>query len=122
MTWRTGWLAWILCLSLGLLDCARSADLEPAFDLALAADMLTTLDIRHHSGMYETNPVLGRHPSDAKVLAYFSACAGIHYVITDQMFKHNMPMPIINAWQVLTIGVETGYATRNYSIGLRMRF
>jgi hypothetical protein len=34
-----------------------------------AADIDQTLKIRHTPGMYELNPMLGRHPSEARVLA-----------------------------------------------------
>lgn len=57
-----------------------------AAEASLAVDMLQTLDIKRHPdrtfqyygttlvqpGMTETNPILGEHPSDAKVCAYFA--------------------------------------------------
>lgn len=38
----------------------------------LIADCLQTLDIKNHPNLHEKNKILGKHPSDAKVIIYFS--------------------------------------------------
>lgn len=43
----------------------------------LVLDCLQTLDIKNHPGVYEKNVILGRHPSDAKIMVYFSAWIAI---------------------------------------------
>lgn len=49
----------------------------------LAADMAQTLQIKNNPMMYEKNVVLGDHPSDTKVVAYFVGVALAHtYVAT----------------------------------------
>lgn len=40
-----------------------------------------TLDIEHHPNLYETNIILGRHPSRAKINAFFSAGVIIQPII-----------------------------------------
>jgi hypothetical protein len=96
--------------------------LEFVFDAALMADMMTTADIKNHPGLYETNPILGLHPSDAKIAAYGLTMAGLHAAITYEMVSNDVPRAIINAWELVSIGVEAGYVARNYRLGLRVRF
>lgn len=58
---------------------AHAADfptkLEIAYQVVAAVDALQTLDLRY-SNCHEANPLLGAHPSDAKVLAFFAAGGG----------------------------------------------
>jgi hypothetical protein len=95
---------------------------EWVFDAALAADMLTTLDIKDHPKIQEENPILGPRPSDGKVLAYFAAGAALHWMLTRELLNGNVPQPLITAWELTSIGVEAGFAGHNYSIGLRAKF
>jgi hypothetical protein len=117
--------------------------LEFVFDAALMADIMTTADIKNHpqqcspamaningtgqqsvcsGGLVETNPILGAHPSDAKIAAYGLTMAGLHAAITYEMVSNDVPRAIINAWELVSIGVEAGYVARNYRLGLRVRF
>jgi hypothetical protein len=108
---------------LALSQCARSDDfttLEIAYDVAATADMLTTLDIKKHPALMETNPIMGQHPSDAKVLTYFAATDILHAMVTHELVQGNAPSVLIKAWEYVSIGVETGFAAHNYSIGLRV--
>jgi hypothetical protein len=94
--------------------------LEYVFDAALAADMLTTLDIKNHPGkIEETNAILGKHPSDAKVITYGLACGAVHALITREMVNGHVPSVIVNVWEALSIGVEARAAGNNYRLGLR---
>jgi hypothetical protein len=70
-----------------------------AAETSLAIDMMQTLDIRHHPtygpeyagpttppyNLHEINPILGAHPSDAKIVVYFAATslltAGSYYAL-----------------------------------------
>jgi hypothetical protein len=109
-----------------LIAGAAHADDFPAtellFDVALAADMATTADIKNHPGIHETNPILGAHPSDGKIAAY-GACAGlIHAAITYEMVEHHAPGFIVQAWEFLGTAVEVGYAEHNRRLGLKLRF
>jgi hypothetical protein len=96
--------------------------LECVFDVALMADMMTTADIKNHPGLYETNPILGLHPSDAKIAAYGLTMAGLHAAITYEMVSNDVPRGIITAWELVSIGVEAGYVVHNYRLGLRIKF
>jgi hypothetical protein len=95
--------------------------LEWVFDAALAADMLTTNDIKG-SGLVETNPILGQHPSTGKIVAYGGAVAALHAAVTYEMVSQGVPHAIITGWEAVSIGVETGYVVHNYSLGLRFKF
>lgn len=96
--------------------------LEYAFFAAETADMLTTLDIKNHPDLYEQNPIMGRHPSDAKVIGWCVSAALMHSAITHEMVVHGVRPSFINAWEYVSIGVETGFAVHNLSVGLRFTF
>jgi hypothetical protein len=95
--------------------------LEYVFDAALMADMMTTADIKN-TNLVETNPILGAHPSDAKIAAYGLGAAALHAAITYEMVSNDVPRGIITAWELVSIGVETGYVAHNYKLGLRIKF
>lgn len=95
--------------------------LELAFDAAEFADMSTTLDIKNHPGMYEQNPLLGQHPSDARIIGSCTVAAGIHALITREMVIHGWNPKVVATWEVLSIGVEGGMAAHNFHIGLRFK-
>jgi hypothetical protein len=100
---------------------AHASTLEWAFDASLAADMLTTADIRNHPDQHEMNPVLGRYPSDARIAVYGATAAGLHYLVTRALEGANAPPGLVTAWELLSIGVEVGWVAHNYSLGLRVR-
>lgn len=89
---------------------------------AAALDMFTTLDIKHHPNLEESNFVLGKHPSDAKIVGWFVLTDLLHSAITYELVDNDVPRPIVKTWEYLTIGVELGYAVHNYRLGLRFSF
>ena len=95
---------------------------EWVYQGAAFADMLTTLDISRHPNLVEENPLMGQHPSDGKVLGYFAATGVLHYLVTRELVRENVPAPIVQTWEALGIGLEVGMVAHNYSIGLRARF
>jgi hypothetical protein len=95
---------------------------EYVYFAAASLDMLTTLDIKHHPELHETNFILGEHPSDAKVIGWFILTDALHAGITYELVDNDVPKPIIKAWEYISIGVETGYAVHNYKLGLRFSF
>lgn len=95
---------------------------EYVFFGASTLDMLTTLDIKNHPKIHETNFLLGEHPSDGKILGYFVGMDLLHAAITYELVDQNVPKPIVKAWEYVTIGVETGYAVHNLHLGLRFSF
>jgi len=77
-----------------------------------------TLDIADKPDQYyETNPILGEHPSKGDVNKWFMGCIGIDLLIT-----HIMPSKYRNYWLGLNILISGYYIENNYSIGLRMNY
>jgi len=101
-----------------LASSAHADPLETAFDVAWTADMLQTLDIRHHSAtLHETNLILGRRPSQGAIVVYFAAGALVHYEVS-----RLLPVKLRRPWQCVTIGYEVGQVAVNYHLGLRFAF
>jgi len=96
--------------------------LEYVFYAAEAADMLTTLDIKNHPNLQEENPLLGHHPSDATIVGATTITALIHSSITYLMVDHDVNPKVIRAWEILSIGTESGFALHNWKMGLRFKF
>ena len=90
------------------------------------ADTLQTLDIKNHKGMYETNPILGKHPSDANVIGYFIGTFAIHtgvsYYLPDLLFEPKTASLFRKGIITLSIGVESAVIYNNYQIGVRIKF
>ena len=61
-------------------------------------DTLQTLSIRKNSGYEETNPILGKNPSDFKVISYFIgtfvAHTAIAYYVPDMIFSDPVKAPV----------------------------
>lgn len=119
----------LLCMTL-VFQSAHANDLttdvaiytaEAAYQGLALVDMGTTLDIRKHPGFSETNPILGRHPSDGKVIGYFAACGISHAVITHSLVNAGWTKTAA-AWEAASIGMELNFVDHNYTIGLKARF
>src|SRR6266851_1614507 len=80
-------------------------------------DMLQTLDIKRHPGSYEMNPILGSHPSDARVLTYFATSAVIKTAAW-----YALPRGWRNIVPVLNLAVEIPLIAHNANVGLEIRF
>lgn len=115
----------VAAVALALAAPARAAPLdlprlEWVYDAASTADMLTTLDICKRPGMYETNHVLGRHPSDARIVGYFLATDVLHAAATTLLER--VAPRLVPIWEASGIALEAGYAAHNLHIGLSFRF
>jgi hypothetical protein len=88
--------------------------LEVSYQAVALADMAQTLDLRHMPGEWETNPILGSHPSDAKVMGYFALTGAFHALVAGAL-----PPREARVWEYITIGLEVGCVARNYSLGVR---
>ena len=97
----------------------QDVELEVTWEVLHAVDWGTTLDItrRYDEGYYESNPILGRHPSAGTVNVYMGAWALLHPVIT-----HYLPGKYRPYWQLITIGVSGGAAASNINLGLNVKF
>jgi|WetSurMetagenome_2_1015567.scaffolds.fasta_scaffold237660_3 hypothetical protein len=91
-------------------------------DTVLQVAVFTTLFLDcnqtyYRHGYKETNPLLGKYPSNKEVNIYFISCALLHTGIA-----YALPNPYRNAWQLLTIGFESSVVYNNYRIGIKFEF
>lgn len=121
----------VIALVLGGFD-ARASDTLPTleefvFQGAHIADLQQTLDIKHHRNYSESENVMdggwiiGCHPRDSRIYAYFGGEAVLHLAITG-VLVHYAPRWTIQVWELVTIGVEGETIAHNAKIGLKIRF
>jgi len=72
---------------------------------------------RNPDKWYETNALLGRHPSTDKVDLYFLLTWVGHYLVADNLSPRNRKL-----FQNVTILLEAGYVTHNLSLGVNIKF
>ncbi len=118
---------WTVLVALALAATSARAEWEPpttaetTFLIVAQAssvlDMLQTLDIKRHPGEYERNPIIGEHPSDARVLTYF-AVSGV--IKTAAWYL--LPRGWRNIVPVVNLAVELPLIAHNANIGLEIRF
>jgi hypothetical protein len=100
-------------------DLAKQA----AFLALLAADYGQTRSIRNfcdgriNCTVHETNPLLGKYPSDARARNYFIGAALAHVAIT-----HFISPEHRSAWLNGSIAFEAIVVARNARLGLRIKF
>jgi len=91
---------------------------EAAYLTLHAADWLQTRQIARGVGdRYETNVILGDHPSIEKVDTYFALTALAHVGIA-----YMMPSDLRSYFQYFTIIVESDYVTHNLNAGIKIKF
>jgi hypothetical protein len=73
--------------------------------------------VAHPDKYYETNSLLGKHPSDSQVNAYFPIYFGVKLGIAIAL-----PNPYRMWWQLLMLGNDTYYVAHNASIGIGLMF
>jgi hypothetical protein len=66
---------------------------------------------------YETNPILGRHPSQGRVNLYFAST-----LIGQAAIAYILPKEWRRTWQIAWIGIEASYVYKNYKVGIGVRF
>jgi len=97
---------------------ASNTAMEVGYNVAAFIDMRTTMDIREHSDIEEVGPiasaVLGRNPEPLPTAAYFLTTSALHYGVS-----RSLPPGWREGWQMVTIGVEAGYALNNVRLGLK---
>lgn len=79
----------------------------------LLIDCRQTLRIKYHPNMWEINPFLGEHPTDAFIICYFIFCAV--FFTASMIF---LPFGYAIAWGVAWLIVEAGVVWHNYNKGL----
>jgi hypothetical protein len=80
-------------------------------------DWAQTREIARNPSYYEQNMMLGKHPSVREVDRYFAAMALAHIGVA-----YLLPAEWRRPFQYVTIGVELGWVSHNFSIGLRAKF
>ena len=121
---------WIVVISVSLfltftgLAVSYSADKWTTEDIMLevtalglkAIDWRQTRTIAKHPNLYwETNPILGEHPSIEAINRYFITTALGHVFIT-----HLLPQKYRKYWQLLWIGISANCVYHNYRIGIKI--
>jgi hypothetical protein len=90
---------------------------EIAFDITLVLDAAQTIDLKNRPAQYEKNPLLGKHPSEKKVIAYFATMGWAHYELTKAM-----PNEYRKAWQYGWIAAEIFTIIQNKRVGASFSF
>jgi hypothetical protein len=119
----------VIVIALILTSCTGCASLpyeqrteEGVYQALHLADMMQSLDIKNHPGHHEANPILGPHPNDGQVLAYFAAEAGLHYAVTKALYDGDAPMWAQRLWQGAWIYWEADNVYTNNQHGIRFTF
>ena len=91
--------------------------LQAAYTTTLIADWSQTLGIAEKPGGWEANPILGKHPSRAKINVYFTLSVASGYWLADQLTP-----PWRRVWQVTVILFQVFIVQRNIELGYKFRF
>jgi hypothetical protein len=79
-----------------------------------------TLYISKHkssTSYYETNPIIGSHPSHDAVNLYFAGTLAGHAIVS-----YLLPKGYRRVWQCITIVIEAKTTVHNYNMGIKMEF
>lgn len=90
---------------------------QAAVTVLFAIDYSQTMDIKNHRDLEEKNPLLGKHPGDAKVRNYFIGAALTHAAVT-----YMLPTEYRKWWLDGTIVLELAVVGNNKRIGLSSKF
>ena len=87
------------------------------FNVLQGIDMLQTLEIANNDAYYETNPILGKHPSEAEVVTYFIARGFAHYQATRMI-----PQRYRNLFHGYNVFYNYNVIRDNHQLGIRIDF
>ena len=87
------------------------------FNVLQGIDMLQTLEIANNDAYYETNPILGKHPSEAEVVTYFIARGLVHYQATRMI-----PQRYRNLFHGYNVVYNYNVIRDNHQLGIRIDF
>lgn len=91
---------------------------EVAYQTLHAVDTAQTLNIRHTAGHVETNPILGKRPKDAEVIAYMAAESAAHLLVSTALVDRGAPMWLQRLWHYVSIGYNGRIVISNARQGL----
>lgn len=83
-----------------------------------ATDWVTTRNMtkRYNENYYEHNPLLGSHPTTAKVNQYFAITVPVMFLIADNLDEYRRP------FLMGLTGVELAVSANNLRLGLHLNF
>jgi len=115
------WVALILLLITLGAERTEAGEYKPAQQVIVSgliiADWLQTREIARSDEFYETNPILGRHPSQSEVNQYFLACLVGYNLLTYHL------KPEGAKWFSLAIGIsQANTVQQNLSLGIEIKF
>tara|TARA_B100001057_G_scaffold496421_1_gene597864 strand:- start:12 stop:362 length:351 start_codon:yes stop_codon:yes gene_type:complete len=87
------------------------------FNVLQGIDMLQTLEIANNDNYHEKNKILGKHPSEAQVIAYFISRGFAHYHVTKMI-----PLKYRNIWHTYNVVYNYDVIRDNHNIGIRIDF
>ena len=87
------------------------------FNVLQGIDMLQTLEIANNDKYYETNKILGKHPSEAEVVTYFIARGFVHYQATRMI-----PQRYRNFFHGYNVVYNYNVIRDNHQLGIRIDF
>jgi hypothetical protein len=95
---------------------------EATYQALHVIDTVQTLNIKNHRNGrligYESNPVLGKSPSDSDILTYMVAEAATHAMITFALDRAEAPLWLQRSWHIGSIGWNGRLVVMNYKMGL----
>jgi hypothetical protein len=78
----------------------------------------TSWFLSHRPLAYETNPLLGRHPSRARIATFGAVALSSHAIVA-----RLLPQPYRRLWQLAAIGMEVDAVTSNaMTFGVHLSF
>jgi hypothetical protein len=86
-----------------------------AANTTLVVDWLQTHEIAKNNNYYETNKILGKHPSTGDVNRYFMSSILLTNIIGELLPKYS------DYFYIAVAVVETKIILNNYVIGIRIR-
>lgn len=85
-------------------------------------DWRQTLDIvDNEKGIYETNRIMGKYPSEENINTYFAIVLPSQ-IITGLLLEKYIDVKYRNYFWIGCIGMEIGAVSKNYNLGLKVRF
>ena len=116
----------VLCLIVGYLYCmtAHASEwsledtlLEVTSEMVILGDYSQTKYVSSHPQIYyETNIILGTHPSEKRVDTYFISALVLHPVIS-----YMLPKNLREVFEGFTIGIEGESIYRNHEYGVHFQ-
>lgn len=89
---------------------------EIAYQVLNAVDAAETIDCLHRDVCHEANPLLGRNPSPAKLIAVKAGTGAVHYVVA--RFLRDRDPEAATLFQFLTIAIQGGVVAANLRFAL----